>query len=225
VTTSAGEPVPVRLLVSDVLSRRLHPALEQVGLRRKGRTWWQGDPDAGWLLLQVHGDRYASRDAISLVPTVTVWPPGCWEARCAVLPDPEVSVPYAAANAPLFEVAHCLDPERWPADGRVVTADSDLDLFGDDLVEFAVRIALPWARAHLLPQQAAQALLERGGGIWQLIYAAALQRRAASAELPELLDRLTERWLSSPRPPSLGAVLAGWRRDAGLPGLPEPATS
>ena len=221
------EGVRAQQLLGDLLSRRLGPVLREQGLRRQGkRTWWQGDADAGWVLLDVQSSKWNTAEQVQLTVNTTVWPAGTWEAHVLVLGDHGEERPFAAANAPFHARPDAVAPTAWSSDHWwELERTTDLAALGDELVGFARDVALPWARARLDPDTAVEQLLAPGEGTWRLVFALAVLRRAGAdvERVRELAERLTAVWAPDPRPIRLRPHLLRWRAEAGLPevDLPE----
>jgi hypothetical protein len=213
--------VRAQQLLGDLLTRRLAPVLRAERLRREGRrTWWQGEADAGWVLLDVQGSKFNTREQVELTVNTTVWPPGTWEVRGLVLGEAIEGRPFAAANAPFYARPQEVRPDRWQVDrwwqlGR----EADVSALGDELVGFVRDDALPWARARLDPAIAVEHLLDRPDATWRLVFSIAVLRRAGAdvERVRDLVERLTAVWARDPRPIRLRPHLIAWRTDLGLP--------
>lgn len=58
--------MPAPQVLSGLLRTVMHPALKAEGLRRSGRTWREGDADRGWILIQVQGSKFNTREQVEL---------------------------------------------------------------------------------------------------------------------------------------------------------------
>jgi hypothetical protein len=183
-----------------VIEARLHSALKAQGLRRRGRTWWEGDDDRGWVLLALSRDKHNEGDRVEFSVGPVVWPPGTWATYREL--GYEHPHPEPVLNAPLST------DRTWTSTART-----------DEAVAYAVEVALPLARAHVDVDTALHALRERPAPwlplapVWSLISACGMLERAAPehpqrAATVRALDAL---WTADPRPEFLASVLERWR--------------
>lgn len=217
---AVAEDMPAPQVLNNLLRTVMHPALKAEGLRRSGRTWREGDADQGWVLIQVQGSKFNTREHVELTINTSVWPPATWEMSRDVSGHEE-ALPYVASGNPFFARPDLIAPER-PSAGEwwQLNSRTDVDALGTELVDFVLNAALPWARRHRDPDQAVKALHAKGS----LIYTIAILRRTAkgSAQLRDVVDEFTSKWISDPRPITLRPHLIQWRQEAGLPEVPLP---
>lgn len=217
---AVADDMPAPQALNNLLRAVMHPALKAGGMRRSGRTWREGDADRGWVLIQVQGSKFNTREQVELTINTSVWPPATWEMRREVSGHEE-ALPYVAGDAPFFARPDVIAPER-PGAGQWWQLDSgtDVDALATGLVDFVLQDALPWARRHRNPDQAVKVLHDKGG----FMYAIAILRRTAtgSAQLRDLVEEYTSTWISDPRPITLRPHLIQWRQEAGLPEVPLP---
>ncbi|WP_258805931.1 DUF4304 domain-containing protein [Pseudarthrobacter sp. NS4] len=217
---AVADDMPAPQVLNNILRTVMHPALKAEGLRRSGRTWREGDADRGWVLIQVQGSKFNTREQVELTINTSVWPPATWEMSRDVSGHEE-ALPYVAGGNPFFARPDVIAPER-PSAGEwwQLNSGTDVDALATELVEFVLNDALPWARRHRDPDQAVKALHAKGGLIWAI----AILRRTAtgSAQLRDVVEEFTSKWISDPRPITLRPHLIRWRQETGLPEVPLP---
>lgn len=224
----AREKGPQQQRLETLLRERLHPELRGRGFRKSGHTWRRGDrkdPASGWVVLQVQGNRYSTRDAVEFTFNTVAWPAGTWEVRHRAIGQEVTGLPEAEGGAPFYGRPKHVDPERDEDDDWwVLDADTDVEALGDELVDLVLTSALPWAEARLDPSTALAEWREGGSQLtrsftWRRIYAVAVLRQpgADAGLLREELEELTTMWVADPRPPWLRPHLQQWRQEAGLP--------
>lgn len=93
---------------TDLRERFLKPALKDGGFRSRARnTWLMGDPDAGWIVVNVGGNRRNSRERGEWSVVIWGWPPGTWEWETRrdevkdTKPDSRVAPLYAGPDSVL----------------------------------------------------------------------------------------------------------------------------
>lgn len=241
---SAAGPPPdatAQQRLAHVIRTHLHPRLKAAGFSRSQHTWRRGTNDDGWICLQVQGSRHSTSTEIELTVNTVVWPPGTWVQHCALNGDDVSARPWVAFNAPVCVRPRDVAPALAPAgDWWVLDVSTDLDRWGREVTYFVADAALPWA-ARLLDPDAAVERLTREGNAAALTHAVAAlmatrrgpqgadadgtdaaRRAMTQARFAAVVEALTEAWVADPRPITLRPHLAGWRREAGLPGVDLP---
>ena len=218
--TDPGATAQQRL--ARVVRTVLHPRLKTDGFTRSGHTWRRGDPEHGWVFVQLQGNRYNTAARVEVTVNTVVWPAGTWDVHCAVTGQDPSDRPFVAANAPVFarprEIAPDLAEDSW----WHLDVGTDLAQWGAQLVEFVADTAVPWGTRLLDPAAAVQRLTALGS-VWDLVFTFAVLRHfGRSDQCTAVVEDLTRVWAADPRPIWLRPHLLGWRRAAGLSETPLP---
>lgn len=216
--TPVSADMPATQVLNDIVRTAMHPVLKAEGFRKSGRTWREGDAERGWVLLQIQGSKFNTRERVEMILNVGVWPPGTWEVSKDVSGWKE-ALPYVAGGTPFFARPGDIAPGRPSVAGWwQIDSSTDVDAVAAGMVDFTIDDALPWARQRRDPDRAVRALLAQG----RLVYAIAVLRRTAagSAQLRDTVEQLTSEWIHDPRPITLRPLIIQWRQEAGLPEVP-----
>jgi len=215
-----------RSRLDELVAPRLHAALVNEGLRRRGRAWWAGDPSSGWTLFALSRWTYNDRDRAQFSVEAVIWPSGTWPMYAELLPDASSeALPLVDESAPLSAGPRELMPERygrrdWPWSIQVRANEALAEV-----VDYCVQHALSAARRQLDVDVALASLTEqprRWGPptrVRALIYACGMLRAIAPRhpDRPATVTALRDEWLPDPRPPQLLPILQRWCEEIGVP--------
>jgi hypothetical protein len=206
--------------LDELVRVHLHPALRELGFRRRGRTWWRGEPATGWVLLALARWRYNDASRVQFSIETVVWPVGTWETEGEISPSAaRRSRPEVTQSAPLSGGPRELLPDRyggrdWP---WLVQRESAAGL-ADEVVQYCTGHAVPIAEQHLDIDTALESLTQHPrrwsylAPIWSLIYACGMLEHAAPdhPRFPATATALRDAWNADPRPDFLRPKLRAW---------------
>lgn len=125
----------------------------------------------------------------------------------------------STSNSPLRfdQEARLRPPAGWSLTADA-DADADVDEITRELLDYA-QAAVSWGRDVCSDPRAAAELLLAEQNVWGEIHAISVLRHADRSHplLPEIVQRLTDRWTLDPRPITLRPYLVTWRGAVGLP--------
>jgi hypothetical protein len=201
-----------------LVQEHLAPRMKAAGLRKSGTTWWE-QRDGGWLVLELRGDRYNTKDRVNFWTSVEVWPAGTYEFFLLLYPQAGPR-PHHGGTAPLW-ISRPLPgvPEsEGLQDGWCIDASTDLVGLAPEVL--TVMLAqVDWGRDRLTNLDLAVSEMSREDGkTWGLVNSVVALTHSLPDDrrLPLLVERLTRIWAADPRPIVLRPHLERWREQAGL---------